>query len=324
MMSYRTVYTAGLTLLVATGVAFGQEPHMTDSELTNIDRLWDFDDATASEKRFRDLLEGAAPTEHPSAHAEILTQVARAQGLQRLFAEAHATLDAVERMSTEVSDDVRIRLLLERGRVHNSSGDAAQSTTFFQDALSLAQETGAEFYAVDAAHMLGIVTPPAEQVRWNLEAIRMAEAAEDPRAKKWLGSLYNNTGWSYVDSEDYPNALELLSKALEYFSEHGSTAQARIGEWSVAKVLRLLGRADEALKMQEALLAAWTSDDESDGYVYEELGECLLALDRPDEAKPYFGKAYEILSQDPWLKAEEPDRLNRLRDLGGVAPDESE
>ncbi|HEX8682227.1 MAG TPA: hypothetical protein VF707_07935 [Ardenticatenaceae bacterium] len=64
--------------------------------------------------------------------------------------------------------------------------------------------------------------------------------------------------------------------------------------------------------MQQALLAEFEASGEQDGYVYEELGECLLALGRPEQARPYFARAYEEFSQDPWLVEQEPVRLQRL------------
>ena len=48
----------------------------------------------------------------------------------------------------------------------------------------------------------------------------------------------------------------------------------------------------------------------------EELGECLLALGRADDARPFFARAAERLGADAWLAAHEPDRLDRLRRLG--------
>ncbi len=50
--------------------------------------------------------------------------------------------------------------------------------------------------------------------------------------------------------------------------------------------------------------------------LFEEIGECLLALDRQDEASQYFRRAFECLSQDTWLVQQEPDRLARLHELG--------
>ena len=62
---------------------------------------------------------------------------------------------------------------------------------------------------------------------------------------------------------------------------------------------------------------AWEADGvERDGFVFEEIGECLLLLNRAEEARRYFFKAYEILSQDTWLAEGEPERLARLKLLG--------
>ena len=63
-------------------------------------------------------------------------------------------------------------------------------------------------------------------------------------------------------------------------------------------------------------------DGEVDGYVFEELGECLLLRGEADEARSYFARAYAALSKDAWLETNEPDRLARLKQLGdGNAPD---
>ena len=53
----------------------------------------------------------------------------------------------------------------------------------------------------------------------------------------------------------------------------------------------------------------------SDGYVEEEIGECLLLLKREEEARPYFAKAYELLSKDEWLVDNEPERVKRLKEM---------
>ena len=64
------------------------------------------------------------------------------------------------------------------------------------------------------------------------------------------------------------------------------------------------------------LLREFDTLGEQDGYVYEEIAECLAALGHDDEARPYFAHAYETLSRDPWLVESEPARLERLRTLG--------
>jgi len=73
----------------------------------------------------------------------------------------------------------------------------------------------------------------------------------------------------------------------------------------------------QALALQQELLADWEkSGEEQDGYIFEEVAECLFVLGRAAESRPYFAQAYALLSQDPWLVAHEKERLERLKQLG--------
>jgi tetratricopeptide (TPR) repeat protein len=87
---------------------------------------------------------------------------------------------------------------------------------------------------------------------------------------------------------------------------------------SPARTLRSLGRVEEALSKQLILKEEFESAGESDGYVFEEIGECLLSLGSAEEARPYFSQAYTILSGDLWLAEQEPERMARLKELGGA------
>ena len=90
-----------------------------------------------------------------------------------------------------------------------------------------------------------------------------------------------------------------------------------MANWAVARTYRSLDRIDEALALQRELLDEIQRKGlDPSGYVFEELAECLLLQGHGLEAKAYFRKAYEILSKDIWLKANEGDRLKRLKDLG--------
>ena len=80
-----------------------------------IDQLWDFDDPAGSAARFDRALAGASASER----SILLAQIARARGLERRFQEAHAILDGVPLDTPEV----RVRVLLERGRVLISGDD---------------------------------------------------------------------------------------------------------------------------------------------------------------------------------------------------------
>jgi tetratricopeptide (TPR) repeat protein len=282
--------------------------------LPEIRTLWDFGDPAASERRFLELVPQAEAAGAPGYAAEALTQAARAQGLQRRFEEAHATLDRAEALLDAGADRARVRLLLERGRALNSSKRAEESLPFFEAAWELAQRIGEDGLAVDAAHMLGIAADPDAALDWNARAIAYAEQSAQPAAKAWLGALYNNTGWTHFDRREYAAAVSLLERAEAWYLERGGPEQIRIAKYSVGKTLRMLGRVAEALAIQEALQAG-LEEGQEDGYVSEELGECLLALGRAPEARPHLQRAFELLRKDPWLAEAEPERIARLGSL---------
>ena len=283
-------------------------------QFPDFDNLWDYNKPEETEKKFRALLPQAQ--DNLTYHAELLTQIARTQGLQRQFEEAHQTLNQVETMLTEAISRVKIRYLLERGRAFNSAGEKDKARPLFLEAWELGLDEGEDFLAIDAAHMMAIVEPTDAQLPWNLKALELTEKTPDQRAKKWIGSLNNNIGWTYFDQEAYEAALNHFEKSLAYQEAVGNEPLVRIGRWCVAKGMRMLGRVEEALAIQQHLLAIYDAEGEQDGYVHEEIGECLLLLGREDEARPQFALAYEVLSKDDWLVAEEPDRLARLKALG--------
>jgi tetratricopeptide (TPR) repeat protein len=280
----------------------------------NFDRLWDYGDPGASERRFRKLLPAAERGANRGLHIELLTQIARSLGLQQRFDEAHAMLDRAETMlageTKPEMERARIRYWLERGRVLNSSGERERADGCFRQAWEAARRAGEDFHAVDAAHMLAITAPD-----WNLAALAAAEASDQPRARGWLGSLYNNIGWTHHAAGDFDAGLEMFRKALAWQEQNGTPEMVRVARWCVARGLRSLGRVEVALAEQEALLVESEAAGEEPGYTYEEIGECLLALGRAEEARPYFARAYQALGNDPWLQRDEPERIRRWQEL---------
>jgi len=165
--------------------------------------------------------------------------------------------------------------------------------------------------------MMGIVESGEASLRWNEQAIASAEASREPRARAWLGSLYNNIGWTYHDMARYDEALDRFQRALACREAQGVAGRIRIARWCVARCLRSLQRVDEALVVQRALLADGEADGSPDGYVFEEIGECLLALGRRDEARPFYARAHALLSKRVERDGLAAERLQRLRVLGG-------
>lgn len=275
---------------------------------------WDFGDPAASEAAFRSALESEADADRA---LELRTQVARALGLQQRFDAARTELDAVaEAIGAAGAPRVRVLLDLERGRTARSSGDAAGARGPFERAFELASAAGLDYLAVDAAHMLGIVAPGDEATAWNRRALAVANASHDPGARGWGAVIANNEGWNRFEAGEHEAALELFERALVLRRERPEQVEPIwIARWCVARAWRELGRVEEALTEQQAIAAQREAAGQPGGYTFEEIGECLLLLDRGQESIPFFAQAYELLSEDQWLVANEPERLERLERL---------
>ncbi|NQV50497.1 MAG: hypothetical protein HQ507_08365 [Candidatus Marinimicrobia bacterium] len=286
------------------------------------DKLWNYNDPAATEIKFRDYLADSNAGLTQSDKLELRSQIARTLGLQQKYDEAHLVLDNVE---AELNADFQIatlRYLLERGRVFNSAGKQIESIPFFLKAWELGQEFGADFFAVDAAHMLGIAEASPEQLAWNEKAMELAENSEDSRAKGWLGSLYNNIGWTQHDLGNYEKALVLFEKGLAWQESNSKVRETQIAKWTVARTQRSLGNIDLSLKLQlELEQEILESGSAEDGYVSEEIAECLSLKGQHKAATPHFFKAWKLLSEDLWLQQNEAERLSRLKELGEHSPE---
>lgn len=283
-----------------------------------IDQHWDYAHPAVSEQHFRRL--ASEHEDNLNEYLEILTQVARAQGLQGHFNQAHETLDTVREANHQDSPRLMVRYWLERGRVLNSSGHPASAVPLFKSALKLAQKEGLDFYAIDAAHMLGIAASAREQAYWTETALKIAEDSRYHRCKGWLGTLYNNLGWTYFDQMDYAKALKTFKQGVQWRQQQNQTGEEEIiARWAVARTERAMGHYSTALYLQRQLqqdIAVRKLPE--DGYVHEELAENLLAMGQTEAAKPHFQKAWQLLSQDRWLQTHEADRLQRLKKMGGA------
>ena len=225
--------------------------------------LWDFDDPAGSEQRFREAAEGAEGADRPV----LLTQVARALGLQERYDEGHALLDDL----AASDDEVVARIALERGRLLRSSGQPAEALPHFLAAADAARAAGLDVLRVDALHMVALVGDPAEQVRLNEEALAVAHASHDPRARDWDASLLNNIAMVHADAGDFDRALPLFEEALAARERIGDPGRTRVARWMVAWALRHLGRTAEALEIQRALKSELVAAGAEDPYVDEEL-----------------------------------------------------
>jgi len=282
--------------------------------MLDIDSFWEYHDPALSESRFRTALPGVQGDER----LELLTQIARTYSLRGQFAEAQALLDEVESELDGAGARPQIRYLLERGRTYNSSGNQDTARPLFIQAWELGQSTGQTGLAVDAAHMVAITySGTAEAITWNLRGLDLARPSPDKKARALIPAMLNNTAWDLHTMGEFAQALPLFAEAQVEWEKRGQPTQIQIARWSVARCLRSLGQHNEALTIQQTLEAEHQQAGTSDGYVFEEIAENLLALARTDEAKPYFQRAVAALSQDDWFVQHEGARLARLQAQAG-------
>ena len=238
--------------------------------MTEISALWDFEDPAGSEQRFRAAASDADGTER----AVLLTQVARALGLQDRYDDAHAVLDEVASAAHAWDSEmtVKARVALERGRLLRSAGRGDESAEHFQDAAALARAGRDDALEVDALHMTALLASlPADAVRLNREALDRARASTAPDARRWEPSLLNNLGCALVDDGRLEEALSVFESAVPLRAARDERRETQIARWMVAWTMRLLGRTEDALRMQRALKEELVADGLEDEYVDEEL-----------------------------------------------------
>ena len=220
--------------------------------------LWDFGDLDATEERLRDQLEHE---DDDAGRAEVLTQLARVEGLRGDFGACEQLLDRAEPLAGK-SPPANIRLELERGRMYRSSGDSEAAFPLLQSAFARAEEAEEWYLAGDAAHMCAIAVDDRKlQEEWTQRGIELGE--RQPEAAYWSGPLLNNLGWAYSEARKHERALELFERALEARQRDPDNASGIAwAQYAVAYELRELGRAAEAVPLLEQ--AAETLPDDED------------------------------------------------------------
>jgi hypothetical protein len=194
-----------------------------------LDRLWDFDNPELSEQRFREAM--TDERYDADERAELATQLGRAIGLQGRFEEADALLDAID---GEDEPTIGVRIVLERGRLLNSSGHPAMAVPLFEQAAELGDHLGEEFLAVDALHMLAIADADHAEL-WTRSALEYASTAHDPNTRRWMVALHNNLGWSLHGAGRLTEALVEFQLAEQWAERVGTPAQQQYARDAIAE-----------------------------------------------------------------------------------------
>jgi tetratricopeptide (TPR) repeat protein len=233
--------------------------------------LWDSDDPSGSEQRFRAATERAEGDDR----LVLMTQVARALGLQERYDEGHAVLDHL----SPTADEVSVWIALERGRLLRSAGDPEAARPLFEAAAQTASAARLDALHIDALHMLALVAGADERIGISLRALSMARASSDPTTHDWDATLLNDIGMAHAEAGDFEAALTPLEDAVSARARIGDPRRTRVARWRVAWALRNLGRNVEALMLQRHLRAELDAAGESDSRVDDELA--LLETEEP-------------------------------------------
>ncbi len=244
--------------------------------------LWDFSNPALSEERFRSALFAAEADGRRDDVLILQTQIARTLGLRRNLEGARALLRSIEPQVAQAGAEARTRHALEWGRNHISAvtqpaertpQNLATARDAYGRALATAREAGLDGLAIDAVHMMAFVDDaPADQRRWNEQALAMVLASTQPDGRRWEASIRNNLGLSLRGLGLHAESLPHFERALALREAAGaSPRQVYVARWLLAHSLRLAGRLDEALAQQTRLEGQMHIVGDPDPYVLEEL-----------------------------------------------------
>ena len=232
-------------------------------------------------RRKREPLQGAAGAEEDDGlRAELLTQLARVDGLRGDFEEGERRVREAEALAGS-SQRAGIRIDLERGRL-----------------LKLERRSRGRAPAVracDRARRRSKESSSSRRMRrtWPRSRLRPRGAARVDEARHrdlaesgdggryWVGPLLNNLGWDQFEAGEHEAALASFEQALEHRLGDPENREAiAFGRYAVAKAQQALGRHAEAAEQLE-LAVAWTeAEGAPDGWYHEALAESAAALGR--------------------------------------------
>lgn len=145
--------------------------------------------------------------------------------------------------------------LCVKGMTAEGEGSIDEAKQLFQQAWDAATNN---FEAFTAAHYLARNQQDTHvELKWNLEALRLADTLEPDGTKGHYPSLYLNVAKSYETLDDLEQAAHFYQKAAEsseYLPAGGYADMIRSG---IAAGLKRVGKANPAGEQVESLINAW-------------------------------------------------------------------
>jgi len=328
-MTMNPVLLTSLVVLTAAFAFVGCSP--TPEEGTFTERL---DEADQMFRRgqyadagvlFEEIANEAEALGDASAFVEAASMRARSYLIQDERETGRPWLDRAAAQATERDPLGWSRYIGVRGRFEWKDGDNPTATATFRAMFDYCEAHELWSRAIDAAHMVAITGDPRERFEWSEKAIAMAESGE---LTKWLGPLWNNLGWNYVEAERYDEGREALEKAREHHYMGERDLPKLIADYSVAHVIRLQGQtANAKAAMSDVFGWAGRLNDEGIqdaiewmGFSRWELGEIALIEGETGEAIQLMSKALEELEQAGMPSWDAGDWEKKQARLAGIRP----
>jgi len=169
------------------------------------------------------------------------------------------------------------RFLGVEGRFEWKAGNLPIARKTFEQMFGFCVENSLWGRAVDAAHMVAIVSESVEdQIKWSYKGIEMAEAHE---SNQWLGPLWNNLGGIYYDNKQFDSCLNCYLKARQYHWQYSEESSKLFADYHIGMAYRMSGKFDEAAKWLRPVLA-WAErlgNHSAIAQASEDLGEIEIA-----------------------------------------------
>ncbi|MBD3366859.1 MAG: hypothetical protein GF405_01640 [Candidatus Eisenbacteria bacterium] len=219
------------------------------------------------------------------------------------------------------------RFLGVRGRFEwQADEDPAGASETFREMFDYCSSREQWERAVDAAHMVALTGSPEERFEWARRGIAMADSGG---LGSWLGPLWNNLGWDYIDAGRYEEGLDALERAREYHYQHGDSLSKLIADYSVAHAKMKLGRlADAKLMLREVFDTAERMHEKGSpngiewmGMSRWDLGEIAYAEGERAVAIELMTEALDELEQagmPDWAPDDWAKRKSRLEEIRGA------
>ncbi|MEI7576169.1 MAG: tetratricopeptide repeat protein [Armatimonadota bacterium] len=200
---------------------------------------WNFGDPVATRAAFEELL----PTLTDRAEQlDVHAQIARTYSLPGENQKCLDYLGTYWKEGLELGGRAAASLMIEAGRAYRGLGMIEQARKGFEDV----SVNGPEDLRIDALHMLALISEGDQVAFFNQKAITLAKTSKDEWARRWIGSLYNNMGWSCFEAGELDEALEYFESVLLARYEFGQSERVREAQWCIGHTLLAMGRIKDA------------------------------------------------------------------------------